>query len=202
LAICGRSGGASRAPSGTFRRSAVASLERNVDELFQHDLGAPDLHPRGAAHRHRHRMGAGVSRRAGRVGGRIAPEGRTSQKTESIIPNHDSLELVSKPCQARVLSANSPTASSGRQAPSRETPLRRAAGHPVRGHPLSVLKPVLITNRRIAESEPRIQRFRDSRFEIRDSEIRDSEIHHYLPIPSLLARLAGRPAFRIRRCAA
>jgi hypothetical protein len=55
----------------------------------------------------------------------------------------DSLELVSKPCQARVLSANSPTASSGRQARSRETALRRAAGRPVRGHPLSVLKPVL-----------------------------------------------------------
>jgi hypothetical protein len=68
-------------------------------------------------------------------------------------------ELVSKPCQARVLSANSPTASSGRQARSQETALRRAAagvpgarflragveGRPVRGHPLSVLKPVLVT---------------------------------------------------------
>src|SRR3954468_24460375 len=69
--------------------------------------------------------------------------------------------MVSKPCQARVLPANSPTSSSCRKARvTRDGPAARSAGSPargccalgckwggpVRGHPLSVLKPLLITD--------------------------------------------------------
>jgi hypothetical protein len=55
------------------------------------------------------------------------------------------LELVSKPCQARVLSAASPTGCSDENH-SNGGRLPRPAGRPVRGHPPSVLKPLLLTN--------------------------------------------------------
>ena len=47
------------APSVNWRMSAVELPRVSADELLEHDVGAPDFHSCGAAHRRRHRLDLG-----------------------------------------------------------------------------------------------------------------------------------------------